>query len=156
MLSKEKGGPIMMFSDLGIRNPLYQLRNEVDRLLGGVTGGPLEGYLPSLFRNQPAANIWEREDAFLVEMEIPGVKKEQTEISVLGKELTIRINRPDMEQEGVIYHRRERPTGNFTRVIPLPNEVTVDHVEAELHDGVLTITMPKAENAKPRKITVAG
>ena len=100
-------------------------------------------------------NVWEQDDAILVELEVPGVKKEHLDLSVVGKELSIRIERPDGEQEGVVYHRRERPVGNFSRVLPLPSEVDANRVSAELHDGVLTITLPKAESAKPRKITVA-
>ena len=96
---------------------------------------------PPLFRSQPAANVWEQDDALLVEMEVPGVKSDQVDISVAGGELSVKINRPEVDQEGVTYHRRERPVGSFTRVLRLPVEVDADRVEAELHDGVLTITL---------------
>ena len=101
-------------------------------------------------------NVWEQGDALLVEMEVPGVKSDQVDISVAGGELSIKIDRPEVAQEGVTYHRRERPVGSFTRVLRLPVEVDADRVEAELRDGVLMITLPKAEAAKPRKINVAS
>ncbi len=146
----------MVLRDLSLRNPLYQFRNEVDRLFNGFLGSVPEGFLPPPLRNQPAVNIWEQHEAILVEMEVPGVKKDQLDLSVVGNELSIRIDQPGPEEEGTIYHRRERPVGSFSRVIPLPCEVDANRVAAELRDGVLTITLPKAESAKPRKIAVAG
>ncbi len=135
-------------------HPLYQLRNEMDRLWNGVFG-PADGLHPAVSRGQPAANVWERDDALLVEMEVPGVKSDQVDISVAGGELSIKVARPEVAENVVAYHRRERPSGSFTRVLRLPVEVDANRVEAELHDGVLTITLPKAESAKPRKIAVA-
>jgi HSP20 family protein len=146
----------MVFGYRNPRYPLHQLRNEMDRLLGGFFGPAVDGLLPAVFRSQPAANIWEQGDALLVEMEVPGVKSDQVEISVVGGELSVKINRPEVVQEDVTYHRRERPVGSFARVLRLPVEVDADRVEAELRDGVLTITLPKAESAKPRKINVTG
>ncbi len=137
------------------RNPFFQLRDEMDRLLTGFFGAA-DGILPPVFRNQPAVNVWESGDALMVEMEVPGVKNDQFDISVAGEELSVKIDRPEAGPEGVIYHRRERPVGSFNRLVRLPVEVDAEHVEAELHDGVLTITLPKAESAKPRKINVAA
>ena len=73
-----------------------------------------------------------------------------------GGELSIRVNRPETADEGITYHRRERPVGSFGRAIKLPVEVDAERVEAELRDGVLTVVLPKAESAKPRKIAVTG
>ncbi len=137
-------------------NPFQQLRNEMDRLLTDFFGTTTEDFLPPMFRAQPAVNVWEKEDALVVETEIPGVKKEELELSVAGNQLSIRLNRPEASEEGVTYHRRERPTGPACRVLQLPVEVDAEKVEATLRDGVLTITLPKAESAKPRKIAVAG
>jgi HSP20 family protein len=92
----------------------------------------------------------------MVEMEVPGVKSGQIDVSVAGDELTIKAQRPDVSEDGVTYHRRERPTGNFTRVLSLPCAVDANRVEAELAEGVLTLRLPKAEAAKPRKINVAS
>ena len=108
------------------------------------------------FRGQPAVNVWEKDDALVVEMEVPGVKSDEVDVSVAGGDLSIRINRPENGPEEVKFHRRERPTGSFSRVLRLPLEVDANRVEAELHDGVLKIVLPKAESAKPRKINVTG
>ncbi|MCE5267600.1 MAG: Hsp20/alpha crystallin family protein [Planctomycetaceae bacterium] len=137
------------------RHPLHQLRDEMDRLLTGFFGPAAEGIMPA-FRNQPAVNVWERDDVVMVEMEVPGVKSDQLDLSVAGAELSVRIERPDTVEEGTAYHRRERPVGPLTRVIHLPVEVDSNRVEAQLRDGVLTITLPKAESAKARKINVVG
>ena len=146
----------MVFGYRTTRHPLHQLRDEVDRLLTGVLGPAADGFLPGVFRSQPAINVWEQNDALKVEMELPGVKSEQVDISVAGGELSIKVNAPDVAQEDVTYHRRERPVGSFSRIVRLPVEVDADRVEADLHDGVLTITLPKAESAKARKINVTS
>jgi HSP20 family protein len=137
------------------RHPFHQLRDEMDRLVTGFFGAA-DGILPPVFRGQPAANVWEQGDALMVEMEVPGVKSDQLDISVAGGELTVRIERPETAPEGAAYHRRERAVGSLSRVIHLPVEVDTDRVQADLRDGVLTITLPKAASAKPRKINVAG
>jgi HSP20 family protein len=146
----------MVFGYQSTRHPLHQLRNEVDRLLTGFFGPTADGFLPAAFRNQPPVNVWEQQDALKVEMELPGIRSENLDISVAGNELSIKVDRPDVAQEGVTYHRRERPVGSFSRIVRLPVEVDADRVEADLRDGVLTITLPKAEGAKPRKINVTG
>lgn len=146
----------MVFGYQSTRHPFYQLRDEMDRLLSGFFGPATDGLVPSLFRSQPAVNVWEREDALMVEMEVPGVKSEQVDVSVAGGELSIKITRPDAAQPGITFHRRERPVGSFGRVLRLPLEVDANRVEADLRDGVLTITLPKAESSKPRKINVTG
>lgn len=136
-------------------SPFHQLRSEMDRLLNGFLGSATNGGShPVAGRSQPAVNLWDRNDSLMLEMEIPGVKSEQIDISVTGLDLTIKVQRPDFVEEGVTYHRRERPVGDFTRVLRLPCEVNSDKVSAELHNGVLTLTLPKAEVAKPRKISV--
>ena len=145
----------MTFHNFILRNPLYQFRDEMDRLVSGFLSPAAEESFSPRPWGQPAANVWEEPDALMVEVEIPGVKKDQLELSVVGKELTIRISRPDAEPESLVYHRRERPVGSFSRVLQLPSEVDVDRVGAELRDGVLTVTLPKAQSAKPRKIVVA-
>lgn len=146
----------MIFRYPNVQHPLHQLRDGMDRLFTGVFGPTAEGLLPPMFRSQPAVNVWEQGDALVVEMEVPGIKNDQVDISVVGGELSIKIDRPDVTQEEIRYHRRERPVGSFSRVLRLPSEVDANRVEAELRDGVLTVILPKAENAKPRKINVAS
>jgi HSP20 family protein len=99
--------------------------------------------------------IWQCGERLLVEAELPGVKPDRIDISVSGGELSIRAERPDEPPEGAIYHRRERPRGATERVLRLPVDVDTSKVEASLTDGILTISLPKAESAKPRKIPVA-
>jgi len=145
----------MVFGYRSTRHPMYQLRDEMDRLLTGFFGQPAEGSRFTNGRGQPAVNLWEDEDSLTVELEVPGVASDQVEISVVGGELSLKIERPELKQQGVTYHRRERPVGSFTRLLRLPSDVAADQVEAELSDGVLTVTLPKAQSAKPRKIEVA-
>jgi HSP20 family protein len=128
----------------------------MDRLLGGFLSAAGDISRPLTGRGRPAVNLWETEDAIHVELELPGLKSDQVEISVVGNELSVKVERPDVEEEGTTYHRHERPVGSFTRVLRLPAEVDAERVEAELTRGVLTITLPKAEAARPRKIRVAS
>jgi HSP20 family protein len=129
--------------------PLMQLRREVSNLLEG-----LEGDGGAARRGFPAVNIWEDRENFFAEAEIPGVAQEDLEVFTIGDELTIRGKREPMSGKGLTYHRQERGTGEFERVITLPADVDADKVEAKLHNGVLTITLPKAERAKARKVAV--
>jgi HSP20 family protein len=146
----------MVFRYVGTRHPIHQLRREMDRLLGGFVGNVGELAWPVTGRGRPAVNVWETGDALKLELELPGVGKDQIELSVVGDELSIKIERPDAEPQGATYHRRERGVGAFARVVRLPVEVDPDKVEAELRHGVLTITLPKAEAARPRKIQVSS
>ena len=135
--------------------PLHQLREELDRQFP-VLWDTLSGRFPQLAaRPFPALNVWEEKDHFCAEAEVPGFKNEDLDISVVGNELTIKGNRqePSPEKE-TTFHRRERGVGTFTRVVRLPVEIDAAHVEANLRDGVLTVTLPKSEAARPRKINV--
>jgi HSP20 family protein len=135
-------------------NPLQQLRSEMDNLLGGFFGSTFNGLSRGFERGQPAVNLWDEGEVLMAELEVPGIKSEHIDVSVAGDELTIKAESPDVLEEGVTYHRRERPTGSFTRVLSLPCAVDANRVEADLAEGVLTIKLPKAEAAKPRKINV--
>ena len=84
----------MVFGYQPTRHPFHQLRDEMDRLLTGFFGPAADGLLPPMFRSQPAANVWEQDDALLVEMEVPGVKSDQVDISVAGGELSIKHQPP--------------------------------------------------------------
>jgi HSP20 family protein len=135
-------------------NPMHQFRGEVDRLLSGFLSNLTDGNDIAPVRGQPAVNMWDTVDSVFVELEVPGLKTDQLDLSVVGDQLSIRVERPDAAQDGMTYHRRERPVGSFTRVLKLPVEVDADKVQADLNGGVLTIRLPKAEAAKPRKIQV--
>ncbi|MEE8451831.1 MAG: Hsp20/alpha crystallin family protein [Thermoguttaceae bacterium] len=147
----------MVFRCVNTRHPLNQFRDEMDRLLSGVAEyTATAGLWPRTSRGQRAVNLWEEGDTLNVELEVPGLSSDQVDISVVAGELTIELNRPGSKEEGVLFHRRERWFGEIKRVLRLPFDVDADRVLAELHDGVLKITLPKAENAKPRKISIAS
>jgi HSP20 family protein len=135
--------------------PLQQLREELDRQFP-VLWDTLSGRLPQMaVRSFPALNVWEEQDNLFAEAEVPGFKNEDLEISVIGNELTIKGHRQDApDNKDTVFHRRERGVGTFTRVVRLPVEVDAARVQANLRDGVLLITLPKSEAAKPHKIPV--
>ncbi len=144
----------MVFRYLRTRHPVHQLRDEMDRLLSGFFGDLTGG--SSASRGRPPINVWEDGDAINVELEIPGAKTEQVDVSVVENELLIKVDGPEPEEEGTTYHRRERGVDGASRTVRLPVEVDADNVSAELRDGVLTIRLPKAELAGARKIEVTS
>lgn len=141
----------------GVRfNPVHQFREEFDRLVTGAFNTPGVATAARMVtgRSFPAVNVWEDGENFFVEAEVPGLKSENLEITVVGDELTLKGERASEERSEATYHRQERGIGSFSRAIKLPNEVNAERVEAALKDGVLLLTLPKAEAAKPRKIKV--
>jgi HSP20 family protein len=131
---------------------MERLRREMNRLFETGSFGGLRR-APSF----PAMNVWTSEDGLIVTAEIPGVEIGDIEISVMNETLTLSGQRtPDEVGEGVRYHRRERGYGRFTRSLQLPYPVNAENVEATFKNGVLYITLPRAEEDKPRKITVKG
>lgn len=133
--------------------PTTELRRELDRLFDGFFGR--ETFNPfGRPRPSPALNVWEDDERLLAEAEVPGLGMDDIEILIHGNELTVKGHRKPVAGENVVYHRRERGTGEFSRFVTLPIEVDPDGVEATLKDGVLTIVMPKAERARVRKIAV--
>ncbi len=103
----------------------------------------------------PALDMYEVKDSVIVRAELPGMKKEEIEVSLHDGCLTLsgerKSGQPGEESEA---HRSERFFGRFQRTISLPTQVATDKVKAQYKDGVLSITMPKAEEAKPRHIDV--
>ncbi len=102
----------------------------------------------------PAVNVWEDDENLYAEAEVPGLSMNDLEILVVGNEVTIKGRRNTPADENVAYHRQERGAGEFARVLTLPVNVNADRVEAVLKDGILMLTLPKAEEAKPRKINI--
>ena len=103
----------------------------------------------------PLVNVTEDQDHFYIRSEIPGMKSEEISISATGRNLSISGERKiASEGENVKYHRREREDGKFSRVIALPSDIQIDKIEAGYVDGILSIKIPKAEEAKPKQITV--
>jgi HSP20 family protein len=124
------------------------LRRGMDRWVDTMWGG-IDGMTQAF----PALNVWEDGDSFFAEAELPGFTMADLEVLVVGDELSIKGNRQH-EGEEVKFHRRERGTGTFARTITLPAAVNPDKVEAVLKNGVLMVMLPKAEEARARKITV--
>lgn len=122
-----------------------------DRLLEGLDELPRHLALGAPY---PPLNAWEDNDAFYVEAEVPGLTQEQLHIEVTHRnQVTVSGDRPAGERDNR-WHRRERGFGSFRRVIKVPAPVDADKVEAKLEDGVLTLVLPKAEEARPRRIAV--
>jgi len=124
----------------------------MDRLFGRFDGGVRRLFSPVEY---PAVNLWEDKEHFYVEAELPGMAIDDLDVFVTnGNQLTISGERKAAVAEGVSWHRRERGQGKFTRVIELPGSVREDGVEAHLKLGVLTLKLPKSDEAKPRRIAV--
>ena len=103
----------------------------------------------------PAMNVWMGQDSAVVTAELPGVNLEDIDISVEEDTLTLRGDRQRGElEEGVTYHRRERRFGSFLRTFQLPFRVDAAKVDATLKNGVLSISLPRAEEDKPRRIAI--
>lgn len=104
----------------------------------------------------PLISVWEEDDSYVVEAEIPGVAPKDVEITLEGRELRIRGERKHEAKETKKHlHREERTYGEFQRMVRFPADVNADGVEAKAQDGVLRITVKKSEALKPRKIQVS-
>ena len=123
--------------------PLSELTNRLDWLRDEME--------PSFY---PPLNVWEDGELLKIEAEVPGVKLEDIDVSFDNGELTLKGEKKFATKENTPMHRRERVYGSFVRTLTIPWEVKADGVGAELKDGILTVTLPKAEAAKPRKVAV--
>jgi len=102
----------------------------------------------------PALNVVEDGESIIVDVEVPGLKAGDVEVSFENGELTLKGEKKYDAKENSPVHRRERVYGAFTRTLTLPWEIAADKITAEMKDGVLTVVLPKAEVAKPRKVAV--
>ncbi|MET7572153.1 Hsp20/alpha crystallin family protein [Streptomyces sp. NPDC005492] len=133
------------------RNPLAEfdeLLNSMSGLLESTVGSaaPVAAWTPS-------ADVTETDDAFHVEIELPGVKAKDINIEANGQELVVTGEIKEKERKSVL-RRSTRRTGSFEYRLLLPGEVDTDKIAADKKDGVLTVTVPKAEAAKPRHIEI--
>lgn len=147
---------IIQFTDRPIfRNPwaeFEKMRREMDMLARGMAGVPA-GEAATVY---PALAVSEDESTVYVRAEVAGVKPADVSVAVEGDTLTIKGERkPFATEEKVSYHRREIEYGRFSRAITLPTRVNAEAVAATLKDGILAISLPKAEEVKPRQIKVA-
>ena len=134
-------------------SPFHTLRRDFERLFDELNGSVSNGRWSNA-RPFPALNVWEDGDHLYAEAEVPGFRMKDLEILVHGNELTIKGRRGFEISDDHVFHRRERGVGEFTRVLTLPVEADADRVKAALKDGVLTVTLPKAQHARARKIEV--
>jgi HSP20 family protein len=142
------------FGPRGPFDELERMRRRVDALSDVFSRGlPGErGLSAGVF---PLINLTENPDNFYVRAELPGMKAEDLDIQVVQRNLTITGERKILsEGENVRYHRREREAGKFSRVIVLPGDIDAERVDAKMVDGLLTVTLPKPEAAKPRQIAI--
>ena len=102
----------------------------------------------------PAATVLENADGYTLEVEMPGVSRENLEMWVENNELTILGRRSTPSVEGTLIHRESRPE-NFRRSFELDPSIDASKISAKIEQGVVTLTLPKAEQVKPRKIAVA-
>ncbi|HUR44301.1 MAG TPA: Hsp20/alpha crystallin family protein [Candidatus Saccharimonadales bacterium] len=141
-------------------SPLHQLsniRDEIERMFENP-------YSPLLEDNQsfftgwgPALDLHEDKENIFVKAEVPGMKKEEIEISLHDGTLTLSGERRESTPEaGVTPIRTERFAGRFSRSVSLPSSVDADKVKATYRDGILTVVLPKAEDAKPKQIQING
>lgn len=133
---------------------LSSLRDELDRLFESPwtelarTSQLLSGWTPAL-------DVYEDKDNFVVRAELPGMKREDIDVSLHDGALSVSGERKTEKQyEEAEVYRRERFFGKFQRTVSLPAPVAADKVKAQYKDGVLTITLPKTEEAKPKQIDV--
>ena len=128
---------------------MNRLQREVNRLFEGYDRGwmPTAGF--------PAINVWLNEEGAVVTAELPGLDVKDLEISVVGTTLTLTGERkPEGLPKDAVVHRQERGVGKFSRTVDLPFSVDSNKVQATLEKGILRILMPRAEQDKPRKISI--
>lgn len=140
-----------------LRSPfreLERLRNQVENLFDSFTGSS-EGRGVRRMGVYPLLNLTEDSDSLYVTAELPGVNPVDLELSIEQDKLILRGERKITEAgENVNYHRRERDAGFFRRVVSLPVKVDTNRVTAATKNGILTVTLPKAEEVKPRQIKI--
>ncbi|MDO5700119.1 MAG: Hsp20/alpha crystallin family protein [Bowdeniella nasicola] len=126
----------------------YDPFREMERLMNTtMRQGPLAPGMP--------LDLYRDGDRFVAEIDLPGVDPSSIDIDIEDRTLTIRAERRSVSGEGLEWLTHERPTGTFARQIGLGLGVAPDRIEADYADGVLTLTIPVAEEAKPRKIQVS-
>ncbi len=133
---------------------LSDIQTEMNRLFDSVFGYPASVSTGERIW-APRCDMWETKDDVVLAFEVPGVAEKDVNVSITGDVLTVkgerRLQRELNEQS---YHRLERAYGKFERTVQLPMAVQADKVRAHYRDGVLTITLPKADEVKPREIKI--
>jgi HSP20 family protein len=130
---------------------MMTLREAMDRLFDDAFTRPIS--VNSL--GAPAIDLYQTDDDVVVKAALPGLKTEDVQISITGDVLTLKGEfKQDKEIKEATYHIKEQRYGSFERNIMLPADVQSDKTKAEFENGILTVTLPKAEQVKPRTITI--
>ena len=128
------------------------MHREIERLTGrqngagrGIGGG-----------SYPSVNVLSSSDEIVVECELPGVKRDDIDLSIAGETVVIKGSKKcECETDDIQYHRRERGSGDFSRTVVLPEKIDADRISASMTDGILTIRLPKSEAAMLKKIKIS-
>jgi HSP20 family protein len=132
-------------------NEVSAMQDEFNRLFHRIS--PFGTTAPAVAA--PLLNVWEDDQALYVDADLPGIDPARLDVTVTeGNQLSIQGERAAPEIQGAVWVRQERPSGQFVRTVTLPALVDADRVEAKYEHGVLRLTLPKSEAAKPRKIQV--
>lgn len=127
---------------------LRDLQREMNRLFDGYESGTTMSRFPAL-------NVWGNPESVVVTAELPGLEIDDLDIQVVNNQLTIKGERKgDKPAEDAVCHRCERDAGKFVRTVRLPYVVESDKVTATYENGVLTVTMPRHEATKPKRIEI--
>lgn len=133
----------------------YPMTQDLFQRLNSLFMGENDGELNMLAPRDLTFHFWEDEDAFYVEVEVPGVKIEDIDLSLIGTEMSVKFDRPAPKEEGnVKYLRQERKFGQTIRMITLPMDSPPKNIEASLEQGILNVKLTKPETAKVQKITI--
>ncbi len=127
---------------------LDELTQRVNSLWDANLDGDLHGWAPP-------ADVEETDDAYVVEIDLPGVGRQDIDIQVTDRQVTVSGEIKEKERTGIL-RRRTRRVGQFRYSVTLPAEVDADKVTAHLDDGVLTVRVPKPEQVKPRRIEISS
>lgn len=134
---------------------LRSLQEEVNRLFTGNVGRSFEDEGIARGSWSPSVDIYENKDQIVLEAELPGMKREEFDLSIENNTLTLRGERHfEKKQESDNYHRVERAYGSFTRSFTLPNTVSGEGATADYRNGVLRVVIPKREETKARRIEI--
>nr|WP_320017507.1 Hsp20/alpha crystallin family protein [uncultured Desulfobacter sp.] len=145
-----------MFTRISDIDRLFGTMNLLQRKLDNLYGnyGRRSGYRWELASAAPRTNLYEHGDNFEIRAEVPGLEKDNLNVKIQGNYLEISGERGSDVPEGYKTHKTERGVGSFSRSFTLPADVDSTKVEATLKDGVLYLTLPKHEAAKPKKISI--
>ena len=130
---------------------ILELQRELDRFLGRPAGGDIGHPGAGVF---PSVNLFADQEGVVLRAEVPGVEPNSIDVSIQRNALSVSGERPIKGRDKGSYHRRERRFGKFSRSIQLPQDLDTEKASADCRNGVLTIRIPRREEAKPRQVKI--